>query len=243
MERQEDTREIVARWLAGHRAAMLRAASSFADAVHGPEDIVSMAGVLALERHAEAPEVKKPAGWMVTFVKWVGLQSVRKRVRRAELEEAESLRGSADRGSSDADLVRAWQRAEMLDEQREQVLEVAPRLPRALRQLVHRMLIDKMGRRPDRRTLRDHAFRRPPTEDARGRGHPPRAEPPRSLSGSDQFGWASVAADSGRVLARACRRRHGPPKPRCHGSASSRHLLGRGARVVPDPVGQKRTRP
>lgn len=142
MARPEDTREIVARWVAEHHGAMVRLAGSFADAVHGREDIVSRARAVALERHVDARDVTDPLGWMLAITKSVGLQVVRKRDRRAELRRVGSLEGSGLSKSSDEDVFRKWLVAQVTDNRREQVLEIARGLPRALRQLVHHMLID-----------------------------------------------------------------------------------------------------
>jgi len=94
MARPEDTREIVARWLVEQHAAMLRSARSFADACHAPEDIVSQARVVALDRHAEAAHVTSPIGWLLTITCSVGLQVVRKRNRRTHLRGSGPLRDS-----------------------------------------------------------------------------------------------------------------------------------------------------
>ena len=137
-----DTRKLVAQWLVEHHAAMLLLARRFADALHGPEDIVSQAGVVALERREQATEVESPLGWLLTITKSVGLQVVRKRNRRA------ALRGSAPRedsgllDSSHEAVVQNWSSAEPADERCDRVLEIARGLPPALRQLVHHVLLD-----------------------------------------------------------------------------------------------------
>lgn len=142
MARPEDTREIVARWVAEHHGAMLRLAGSFADAVHGREDIVSRARAVALERHMDVRDVADPLGWVLAITKSVGLQVVRKRDRRVELRRVGSLEGWGLFKSADEDVFRKWL-AQVSDKRREQVLEIARGLPRALRQLVHHMLIDE----------------------------------------------------------------------------------------------------
>ena len=132
-----ENRELVARWLMAHHAAMLRLAGSFADSVHAPEDIVAQARVVALERHMEAGDVVSPRGWVLAITKSVGLQTVRKRDRRSELRGATLPDDSGLLGSGDEDVFRQWP-----DECREQVLEIARGLPDALRELVGDVLID-----------------------------------------------------------------------------------------------------
>ena len=133
----QGSRALVARWLVVHHAAMLRSASSFADSVHAPEDIVARARFVALERHMEAGDVDSPRGWVLAITKSVGLQVVRKRDRRSELRGA-ALPDDADRlGSGDEDVFQQWP-----DENRDQVLEIAQDLPDAIRELVDDVLID-----------------------------------------------------------------------------------------------------
>ncbi len=139
---QENTERILAGWLVAHHAAMLRLAGLFADAVHAPEDIVSRARTVALDRHAEVVGVDSPLGWLLAITKSVGLQVVRKRDRRAGLRAAGSLEGSGLYQSPDEDVSREWWLARLPDPRREQVLEIARGLSGALRELVYRTLID-----------------------------------------------------------------------------------------------------
>ena len=117
-------------------------ARSFADAVHGCEDIVSRARAVALERHAEVVDVTDSLGWVLAITRSVGLQVVRKRDRRAELRRAGSLEGSGLLQSPDEDVSREWWLAQLPDRRRERVLEIARGLSDALRELVYRTLID-----------------------------------------------------------------------------------------------------
>lgn len=133
----QESRALVARWLVAHHAAMLRLASSFADSMHAPEDIVAQARLVALERHMEAGDVASPRGWVLAITKSVGIQVVRKRDRRSELRGA-ALPDDADLlGSGDEDVFQQWP-----DENRERVLEIARGLPDALREMVDDVLID-----------------------------------------------------------------------------------------------------
>ena len=115
---------------------------SFADAVHGREDIVSRARAVALERHAEVVDVTDSLGWVLAITRSVGLQVVRKRDRRAELRRAGSLKGSGLFQSPDKDVSREWWLAQLPDRRREKVLEIARVLSGALRELVYHTLID-----------------------------------------------------------------------------------------------------
>ncbi len=137
-----DTKQLVAQWLVEHHAAMLSLADRFADAVHGSEDIVSQARVVALQRHAQATGVKSPLGWLLVITRSVGLQIARKRNRRAELRRAGPWEGSGLLKSSDEAVAQDWQAARLADERREQVLDIAHCLAPALRQLVHHALLD-----------------------------------------------------------------------------------------------------
>ena len=147
MTRSGDNRELVAGWLVEHHAAMLRVAASFADSVHGPEDIVSRACVVALERHWEAEDVTRPRGWVLAITKSVALQLVRKRDRRSELRGAATLADSGLLESGDGDVFREWQSSRAPDERRERALEIARSLPHALRTLVDHVLIDGLDDR------------------------------------------------------------------------------------------------
>lgn len=143
MARKQNPKQIVARWLVAHHAAMLRLAGSFADEVHGPEDIVSRARVVVLGRHAEVADVKSPLRWLLAITRSVGLQVVRNRDRRAELRRAGSLEGSGLFQPPDEDVAREWGMAHQFpDQRRDQVLEIARGLSGALRELVNRTLID-----------------------------------------------------------------------------------------------------
>ena len=88
MTRAQNSEALLVRLLLEHHAAMQRLASSFADSVSGPEDIVSQARLVALSRHEDVADVTNPLGWLLTITRSVGLSIVRKRNRRSELRGA-----------------------------------------------------------------------------------------------------------------------------------------------------------
>ena len=145
MANPEDTKKRVASWTEEYHEAMLAVAMPFADATHGPEDIVSIACVEALGRHAEADDVVSPRRWMVVITRSVALQVVRKRTRRAELRKLACPSDSSLFEFSDQEVHREWQLAQGRDGQRDQVLEIAQGLSRALRQVVRHILVDGWG--------------------------------------------------------------------------------------------------
>ena len=138
----ENTRKRVARWTVECRPAMLGVAMPFADATHGPEDIVAKACMVALRPHAEAADVVNPRGRMLAITKSVALQIVRKQTRRAKLRRVACRCDSSLFEFSEQDIHRGWLLAKLRDGRREQVLEIARGLSRALRQVVHNILVD-----------------------------------------------------------------------------------------------------
>ena len=137
-----DTEKLVAGWLVEYRRDMQAAARSFANVVHGTQDIVQKAAVVALKRHREAANVARPRAWLRRMTRNIGLQIVRKRSRRVELRDARWRQDPDLFKQSGENEVEVWLGGSSPDELRELVLDAARQLPEALRELVELTLID-----------------------------------------------------------------------------------------------------